>query len=157
MIGSLFTLILLLTGAIYPKLPIAPAGAAGYQVVVTLSDVSKIDVVATVIGSTSFTPKGFPVDYSIAFDASVIEAKMSYALHTRITDGAGKLVGVTDQNHKYTLNDASIGFDILVKAVQLEAPTPMRLKMICGEDNYSLAIYPGILVKTDLAIHNNIY
>jgi hypothetical protein len=31
------------------------------------------------------------------------------------------------------------------------------LKMICGEDNYSLAIYPGILVKTDLAIHNNIY
>jgi putative lipoprotein len=182
-IGSLFTLILLLTGcskseektpaevikqevavvtdssqlvtgAIYPKQPIAPAGPAGYQVVVTLSDVSKMDVAATVIGSTSFTAKGFPVDYSIAFDASVIEAKMSYALHTRITDGAGKLVGVTDQNHKYTLNDASIGFDILVKAVQLEAPIPMRLKMTCGEDNYSLAIYPGILVKTDLAIHN---
>jgi putative lipoprotein len=144
----------LVTGVVYPKQPIAPAGAAGYQVTVTLSDVSKMDVAATVIASTSFTTSAFPVDYSIAFDASVIKSKMSYALHTRITDGAGKLVGVTDQNHKYTLNDASIGFDILVKAVQLEAPIPMQLRMTCGEDNYSLAIYPGLLVKTDLAVHN---
>jgi membrane-bound inhibitor of C-type lysozyme len=52
------------------------------------------------------------------------------------------------------LTDPSIGFDILVRAIQLEAPIPIQIKMDCDEQNYSLARYPSSLVKTDLAVHN---
>jgi uncharacterized lipoprotein YbaY len=141
-------------GTIYAKQPIAPASGAGYLVKVVLADVSKMDIAATVIGSTAFTSKRLPAQYSIALDPALIKPNMSYALQTRITNEAGDLVGITDQQHKYTLAEPSIGFDILVKAVQLEAPIPIQLNMACGEDNYSLAMYPSLLVKTDLAIHN---
>jgi uncharacterized lipoprotein YbaY len=143
-----------ISGAIYGKQPIAPASGAGYLVKVVLADVSKMDIAATVIGSISFTTKHLPAEYSIAIDPVLIEPNMSYALQARITNEAGDLVGVTDQHHKYTLAEPSIGFDILVKAIQLEAPIPIQIKMACGEDNYSLAMYPRLLVKTDLAIHN---
>jgi uncharacterized lipoprotein YbaY len=142
------------SGTIYAKQPIPPASGAGYLVNVVLADVSKMDVAATEIGSVSLTTKHLPIEYSISIDSAQIEPRMSYALQTRITDSAGKLVGVTDQHHKYTLADPNIGFDILVKAIQLEAPIPTQTKMTCGEKNYSLAIYPSLLAKTDLAIHN---
>jgi uncharacterized lipoprotein YbaY len=144
----------IISGTIYAKQAIAPASGEGYKVKVVLADVSKMDVASTVIASTVFTTKHLPVKYSIAIDPTMIESRMSYDLQTHITDEEGKLVGVTDQHHKYTLNDPAIGFDILVKAIQLEAPIPAQMKMTCGEDNYSLAIYPRLLVKTDLAIHN---
>jgi uncharacterized lipoprotein YbaY len=144
----------IISGTIYAKQVIAPATGEGYNVKVVLADVSKIDVAATVISSTVFTTKHLPVKYSIAIDPTMIEPRISYDLQTHITDEEGNLVGVTDQHHKYTLNDPSIEFDILVKAIQLEAPIPTQMKMTCGEDNYSLAIYPRLLVKTDLAIHN---
>jgi uncharacterized lipoprotein YbaY len=144
----------IISGTIYAKQAIAPATGEGYNVKVVLADVSKIDVAATVISSTVFTTKHLPVKYSIAIDPTMIEPRISYDLQTHITDEEGNLVGVTDQHHKYTLNDPSIEFDILVKAIQLEAPIPTQMKMTCGEDNYSLAIYPRLLVKTDLAIHN---
>jgi uncharacterized lipoprotein YbaY len=144
----------IISGTIYAKQAITPATGEGYNVKVVLADVSKIDVAATVISSTVFTTKHLPVKYSIAIDPTMIEPRISYDLQTHITDEEGNLVGVTDQHHKYTLNDPSIEFDILVKAIQLEAPIPTQMKMTCGEDNYSLAIYPRLLVKTDLAIHN---
>jgi putative lipoprotein len=142
------------TGTIYAKQPIAPTSGKGYLVKVILADISKMDVAATVIGSISFTTKHLPAQYSITFDPALVESRMSYALQTRITDESGQLVGVTDQHHKYTLTDPSIGFDILVKAIQLEAPIPIQIKMDCDEQNYSLARYPSLLVKTDLAVHN---
>jgi uncharacterized lipoprotein YbaY len=142
------------SGTIYAKQPIDPASGAGYLVKVMLVDVSKMDIAATVIGSISFTTKHLPAQYSIAFDPALIESRMSYALQTHIFDELGQLVGVTDQHHKYTLIDPSIGFDILVKAIQLEAPIPIQIKMDCDEQKYSLAIYPSLLVKTDLALHN---
>lgn len=141
-------------GRIYAKQPLSPTSGAGYLVKVVLADVSKMDIAATVIGTTAFTSKQLPVQYSIALDPALIKPNMSYALQTRITNEAGDLVGVTDQHHKYTLAEPSVGFDILVKAVQLEAPIPIQMKMACGEDNYSLAMYPSLLVKTDLVIHN---
>jgi uncharacterized lipoprotein YbaY len=142
------------SGTIYAKQPIAPASGDGYTVTVKLVDVSRMDVAAEVIGSAVFVSKHLPVEYSVSFDSAVIKPSMSYALQTHITNAKDELVAVTDQNHKYTLNDPSIGFDILVKAIQLEAPIPVQEKMKCGNDRYSLAIYPSVLVKTDLAIHN---
>jgi hypothetical protein len=113
-----------------------------------------MDVASTEIGSVSLITEDLPVEYSIAIDPALIKPRMSYALQTRIIDQAGKLVGVTDQPHKYTLTEANINFDILVNAIQLEAPIPIQKKMTCGKENFSLAIYPSLLVKTNLAIHN---
>lgn len=142
------------TGTIYTEQPIIPAGDLRYNTIVSLLDVSKMDVAATVVSSISFTNAAFPVDYTIAFSASAINPQGSYALNVRIADEAGRLVGVTDQHHRYRLSDPNIRFDVLVKAVQLDALNAVQRTMTCGSDSYSLDIYPSLLVKTNLAHHN---
>jgi uncharacterized lipoprotein YbaY len=141
-------------GTVYLEQPIGSAYSAGYKITVNLSNVSKMDSAATVISSTFVTTATLPTNYSLAFNASEIDPRMSYALQARIVDDENNLIGITDQLHRYTLSEATIRFDLLVKPVQLKAAIPTQRQVTCGEDRYSFAIYPSLLVKTDLVRHN---
>jgi hypothetical protein len=64
------------------------------------------------------------------------------------------MMKIIDQLHRYTLSEATIRFDLLFKPVQLKAAIPTQRQVKYGEDRYSFAIYPSLLVKTDLVRHN---
>jgi uncharacterized lipoprotein YbaY len=142
------------TGAIYAKQSIQPVTGDIFLVNVVLAEVSKMDIAVTEIGSVSLITKHLPIEYSITIDPALIKPTMSYALQARITDETDKLVGITAQQHKYTLTDPNIDFDILVKAVQSDAPMPIQKKLTCGKEYFVLAIYPSLLVKTNVVTHN---
>ena len=66
-------------GTVYLEQPIGSAYSAGYKITVNLSNVSKIDSAATVISSTFATTATLSTNYSLAFSASEIDPRMSYA------------------------------------------------------------------------------
>jgi putative lipoprotein len=60
---------------------------------VQLQDVSKADAPATVIGETIVTEfDEIPIPFAVSYDPEVIDTRNTYALHVRITDGAGNLL-----------------------------------------------------------------
>ncbi len=67
------------------------------EVTVTLVDVSRADAAAVPLGATTFKTDGkqVPLAYAIAYDASEVDERMTYAVSVRINVG-GKLAWISD-------------------------------------------------------------
>jgi len=68
------------------------------RVTVRISDVSLMDVAAPVIAQTEFATNGrqVPIPFAFDYDPAQIKAGHRYAVSARITDGAGRLIWITD-------------------------------------------------------------
>jgi len=65
---------------------------------VRVSDVSRMDAPAPVIAETRVAAKGrqVPLAFSLNYDPARIDSRGRYAVSARITDGAGRLIWITD-------------------------------------------------------------
>lgn len=81
--------------ALYRERIALPADA---RLVVTISDVSLMDVAAPVIAETEVVAEGrqVPLPFSLEYDLARIDPRGRYAVSARITDAAGQLLWVTD-------------------------------------------------------------
>jgi putative lipoprotein len=85
-----------LTGtATYRQRIALPADA---RLTVRISDVSRMDAPAPVIAETEIATAGrqVPLAFSLAYDPARIDARGRYSVSARITDGAGRLIWITD-------------------------------------------------------------
>jgi len=85
-----------LTGTAFYLQRIALPGDA--RLSVRISDVSRMDAPAPVIAETETATAGrqVPLAFSLAYDPARIEARGRYSVSARITDGAGRLIWITD-------------------------------------------------------------
>lgn len=81
--------------ALYRERIALPADA---RLVVTISDVSLMDVAAPTIAEIEIAAEGRqpPLPFSLVYDRGRIEPRNRYAVSARILDNAGRLLWVTD-------------------------------------------------------------
>lgn len=81
--------------ALYRERIALPADA---HLTVRISDVSLMDVAAPVITETVIATEGrqVPLAFSLDYDPAHIDPRGRYAVSARITDGAGRLIWITD-------------------------------------------------------------
>ncbi len=87
---------------------------------VTLADVSKMDVAATVIASQTIATNGkqVPIPFEMKYDPAVINPAMTYAVSARILVN-GKLRFISTQHHAALTRGAPLtGINIIVQPVQ---------------------------------------
>ena len=81
----------LLEGQVYylERMMLAP----GAELIITLEDVSRMDVVSTLVASTSMTLEGAPpYSFSLEYDTNLIQPKMSYSIRAKIMQGDSLLM-----------------------------------------------------------------
>jgi putative lipoprotein len=86
---------------------------------VTLADVSKQDVAATVIASQTIETKGVqvPIPYELTYDPSTIDPRFTYAVSARITVD-GKLAWISTTHNSVLTRGAPVtGVEIIVQQV----------------------------------------
>lgn len=87
---------------------------------VTLADVSKMDVAATIVATQTITADGkqVPFSYELTYDPATIQPQMTYAVSARILVD-GKLRFISTQRYSALTNGApATGIDIIVQPVQ---------------------------------------
>lgn len=69
---------------------------------VQISDVSLMDAPAPVIAQTEAATEGrqVPLAFSLTYDPTRIQARGRYSVSARITDGAGRLIWITDTHNE---------------------------------------------------------
>jgi putative lipoprotein len=91
-----------------PNAQVTLAGTATYRqrialpadarLTVRISDVGRMDAPAPVIAETEIATEGrqVPLAFSLAYDPARIDTRGRYSVSARITDGAGRLIWITD-------------------------------------------------------------
>lgn len=87
----------------------------------TLEDVSRQDVAATVLGEATVEGPG-PYEFSIAYDPSLIDERMSYSVRGKVTVG-GELQFITDTRYPVLTRGAGSEVDLLLKRVMSSSPS----------------------------------
>jgi len=100
---------------------IAPEGSLipeGATAEITVSDVSRQDVAATVIGRQVVeNPAGFPFQYAVSYNAEDIDPRFTYAVGVRITDSSGNLIYINTSAYLVITSDNPSMVDVLVDPV----------------------------------------
>jgi hypothetical protein len=135
-----------ITGTIYPQLTNPHTKAEGYLLEVTLADVSKMDVAADIITTTSLEIDALPASYSLKFNPEQLKERMTYALQARVKNKDGKLFAITDTSQQYHIKQDDSDYDILVKPLRLSSPDTKTARLNCDKSDYSLVFYPDLLV-----------
>ena len=81
----------------------------------TLEDVSRADAPATVLGTATVEGAG-PYEFAIAYDASQIDERMSYAVRGKVTVD-GQLMFTTDTTNPVLTRGAGNTVDLMLKRV----------------------------------------
>ena len=68
------------------------------RLAVRISDVSRMDAAAPVIAETEAATQGrqVPLAFALDYDPARLDARGRYGVSARITDGAGRLIWITD-------------------------------------------------------------
>lgn len=112
------------------------AGAVAYRerialppdamVIVRLEDVSLADAPSTVLAEQIIPTEGaqVPIRYTLRYDPQRLEANHSYAVSARITDAGGRLMWISDTQHR-VLTGGAPTTDVPIMLVRVpEKPTP---------------------------------
>ena len=106
------------------------------SVSVTLEDVSRMDVAATIIDKqTISTQGGPPYHLTLNYDASAIDPRMSYALRARIEQD-GKLLFTNTSSIPAFKSDSAQPVDILVQNVARNNTNPPSRAKILSNSNW---------------------
>ena len=99
------------------------------EVRLRLEDISLQDAPAGVIGEQTITAKGkqVPFAFAIEYDPKVIEESHSYSVQAEIYVG-GERKYMTTQSYPVLTRGATANVDVIVMAVQAEAPATMPLE-----------------------------
>lgn len=95
-------------------------------VTVRLEDVSQGDAPSTVLAEQIIPTDGaqVPIRYTLRYDPQRLEANHSYAVSARITDADGRLMWITDAQHR-VLTGGAPTTDVPIMLVRApEQPTP---------------------------------
>jgi uncharacterized lipoprotein YbaY len=85
---------------------------------VKLSDVSRADAPATVIGEQTITNPGqVPIPFVVTYDPAVIDPRFTYAIQVRITDGAGNLMWINTSAYNVITNGNPSTIEVVVDQV----------------------------------------
>jgi uncharacterized lipoprotein YbaY len=86
---------------------------------VTLSDVSKADATAVVIGEQTINnPAGFPIPFQVTYDPEVIDQRYTYAIGVRITDESGTLLYINTRAYNVITQGNSSVVEVTVDSVE---------------------------------------
>ncbi|MCW5878071.1 MAG: YbaY family lipoprotein [Anaerolineales bacterium] len=131
MAGVLGTTFLLLLSGCAQAAPAATIGGQvtylqrialpeGAVVTVQLVDISRADAAAVVLGEQVITPQmQVPIPFSIAYDPTVIQDNLTYALQASIRDAQGQLWFTTTTAHLViTRGYPSDAIDLLLEMVR---------------------------------------
>jgi uncharacterized lipoprotein YbaY/predicted secreted protein len=89
------------------------------RVIVQLQDVSFADAAATVLAEQTIDPagKGPPYPFQLAYDATKIDSRFSYAVHAQIKDGDTLLFTTTERYAVITQGNPVSGIQLVVNQV----------------------------------------
>jgi putative lipoprotein len=95
---------------------------------VVLEDISLQDAPAGVIGEQTISTKGkqVPIPFAVEYDAKVIEDSHAYSIRAEILVG-GERKFVTTQSYPVLTREAPTNVDVIVMALQAEAPAHTSL------------------------------
>ena len=108
------------TGSAYYRERMALPPNAVFEAV--LLDVSKADVLATVMGRVIFDDiKGIPLDFIIPYDPDQIDQRMSYSVRATIRV-EGQLWFTTDTHYPVLTQSSTDNVELLLKRVSRKSP-----------------------------------
>ncbi len=98
------------------------------EIVLRLEDISLQDAPAGLIAEKSITAKGkqVPIPFAIEYDPKLIEESHAYSVHAEIIIG-GERKFVTTQSYPVLTRDNPPNVDVIVMAIQSEAPANTSL------------------------------
>ena len=133
-------------------------------ITVTLADVSKMDVAATVVATQVFTAAGkqVPFPYELKYDPATIDPRMTYAVQVRITENGQLRFISTTMNPVLTRDAPATGVEIVVQQVGQAAPAattpttptaPALSGVLTGTVTYlqRMALPPNAVIEVTLA------
>jgi putative lipoprotein len=126
--------------------------APGSLVIVTLEDISRADVPATVLGEARIAIERHqvPIAFAIEVETGRIEPRHRYAVRARILDPHGVLRWTSTQAYPVITGGHPISVDVQVEAIPgpaaatgAESPRSQTLVFACNDAEFIVRISPG--------------
>jgi len=138
----------LITGTLSYRERVALTDRASVEV--TLEDVSRQDVAATVLARQTINDPGqVPIRFELEYDPAAIDPGMSYAVRARIHD-RGRLLFISDTHTPVLTRGA--GREAHLRLVQVPAPAPAPVATAEGSDEPGMALEGMFRYMADAAL-----